>query len=322
MTRVFLAGATGVVGSGVLAKLIGDCNVSEITVLVHNNAVKINSHKINTLNSSLQTELLNLTGYDVVYNCVGEKNNRDDMYALNVEFASALLKRSVECGVKTYVYFSSVGSYGARRRCGRVSELTPSSPMNYYESTKLIAEVRLAAESDGIRLLILQPSNILVTSNPGGILLPVLCRFLMTGIVPIVRSRNGWLNYVSDEYVANVAIALASNQQYAGKFIINTPIRYLSAISILISTLNINPKNLIIYEWLSNFLYVFCLIIHKLFHVKACDVVARKIYEIDNDVCFQSQHQVLLDRFGKYDVVKLYQRISFLYLTNISDSKK
>ncbi|BDT78444.1 NAD-dependent epimerase/dehydratase family protein [Polynucleobacter yangtzensis] len=310
MKSVFLAGATGLLGSAILTKLIEDSEISKICVLLHKNKLKIHSEKIHVIDAGIEIRSINLSGYDVVYNCVGEKVNDKNMYPVNVEYAIELLRQCIKHKVKTYVYFSSVGSYGAKRYSGKISESTPSFPKNYYEFTKKIAEDKLESECKNIRLLILQPSNILATSNTSSVLLPSLLKLLKNGIVLVIGRKDGWLNYVSDEYVANIALKLPWSEAGHFKFILNTPIKYRAALTILTRNLCLNPVKLVIPVWVSIAIYQFFNYSFKLFAVKFFDVIPRKIYEIDNNVYFQSEAQIFLEGLGKVDAVQLYQKIA------------
>jgi len=309
MKSVFLAGATGLLGRAILSKLIEDCEVSRICVLIHKKKLEIHSEKIQVIEGDVDISSINLTGYDVVYNCVGEKVNKKKMYTINVEYAIKLLRQSIKHNVRTYVYFSSVGSYGVARYSGRISESTPSFPKNYYELSKKNAEDSLELECKNIRLLILQPSNILATTDANSVLLPSLLKLLRNKIMVVVGRQNGWLNYVSDEYVANIAVKLPRYEVTHRKFILNTPIKYKSALSILAERIQLNPIEVVIPVWMSNAIYKLCNYGFKLFTIKLLDVISRKLYEIDNNVYFQSESYIFLDMLGEIDATKLYQKI-------------
>lgn len=309
--RIFLAGATGVIGSTILAKLIEDSEISLIFVLIHNAPLKTYSKKIVTVHCLSGINGLDLFEIDAVFNCVGEKINKDEMYSINVDFATMLLKRSIECGVGTYFYISSVGSYGASRYSRVISETSNSYPTNYYETTKHIAELKLSAESEAIRILILQPSNVLVTSNSSVKLLPQFNKILKLGIIPIINGKNGWLNYVSDEFVANVAREFLKDKSRSGKYILNQPIRYLDAANIVSDVLSCHPARISIPRLLSEFLFRFCNAMYKLTRMAIFDTVTRKIYEIDNDVCFVSQVQSEINLAGNFDAKKLFTTIAY-----------
>ncbi len=92
------------------------------------------------------------TKYDVVINVAGvahikeTEENRQLYYDVNRDLAVELAKKAKQCGVKQYIYLSSMSVFGIVE--GRIFKDTKENPINTYGKSKLEAEKLLRELAD------------------------------------------------------------------------------------------------------------------------------------------------------------------------------
>ncbi|WP_428963775.1 UDP-glucose 4-epimerase GalE [Micromonospora fluostatini] len=142
-------------------------------------------------------------------------------YEQNVEGMRALLEAAVDVDVRQVVLSSSAAVYG-RPPGARVTEETPTEPINPYGETKLMCEwmLRAAGVAHGVSWIALRYFNIVGSTDPvcadtsGDSLFPRVFQRLATGRPAVVTGRDfptrdgtGVRDYV---HVADVADAHAA----------------------------------------------------------------------------------------------------------------
>ncbi len=102
------------------------------------------------------------SGYDTVFHVAGiahqkeTKENRALYYAVNRDLAIATAAHAKECGVKHFVFLSSMSVYGVLE--GEIQKETVPAPTSAYGKSKLQAENALTKmEDDTFRVTVLRP---------------------------------------------------------------------------------------------------------------------------------------------------------------------
>lgn len=103
--------------------------------------------------------------YDVVYHVTGiahikeTKNNADLYYKVNRDLAFKTAKKAKICGVKQFIFLSSMSVYGINS--GIIDKDTPLNPISNYGKSKLEAEKIITSLSDdNFKVAILRPPMI------------------------------------------------------------------------------------------------------------------------------------------------------------------
>jgi nucleoside-diphosphate-sugar epimerase len=171
--KVAVTGATGFVGTSLVARLLADGH--EVHALVHPSAddrqlrdrgVRIVVGDVREFASVERT----FAGVEVVYHLAavvpGAARTRAEYAAVNVGGAANVARAAVSARVRHLVHCSTVAVHGpragtkprARARAGEtlVTEETPVAPVNAYQRTKLTAEriVTHAAREHGLSVAI------------------------------------------------------------------------------------------------------------------------------------------------------------------------
>jgi len=173
--KALVTGASGFVGQGLVIRLLSEGY--DVRVLTRENK-NIFPRKVKVFVGDLINDDLNLDSIlkdcDIVFNCIGEINNKEKMWSAHVDASHKLFLAFTEQNSipgKHWIQLSSVGAYGppfVANDFRVVTESTKSKPQGVYEYTKTEADkliIRLA-KKHGMSYTILRPSNIVGYSMP------------------------------------------------------------------------------------------------------------------------------------------------------------
>ena len=143
-------------------------------------------------------------------------------HSVNVEGTLALLKASLERGVKRFVYASSCAVYGEQAELP-ISEDAPPKPLSPYASSKLAAEQNCLAfhEREGLETVCLRYFNVYGPRQTAGEYAGVMMKFLerlRTNQPPIICGDGEQTRdfiFVSD--VAEATLLALEREDVAGK---------------------------------------------------------------------------------------------------------
>lgn len=161
MTRVFLTGGSGFVGSALTKRLVarGD----QVTACVRTiPAAPVSGARYLTVDDRLEAPGLPeaLARSDIVVHLVARTHSADladpaalELYRrINVDMTRALARKCLEAGVRRFVFLSSVKVHGERSDARGFREDDVPRPEDVYGHTKLEAEQALAHETSGTTL--------------------------------------------------------------------------------------------------------------------------------------------------------------------------
>jgi nucleoside-diphosphate-sugar epimerase len=208
--KVLVTGATGLVGSHLVEKLVerGD----EVRALVRSTS---DVHWLKALGSELiygdlddpQSLRSACQDIDLVYHCAARLplgGSRRQFYRANVEGAKNLLGACQQAGMRRFVYTSTVDVYGYGHQRG-ANEETPFKPDGYYSETKIAAERLIwnAHREGGLPIAIIRPCLIYGPHDRN--LWPTVSQMLAQPRVPLIGGGRTLTDLV---YAADVAQAL------------------------------------------------------------------------------------------------------------------
>ena len=153
-----------------------------------------------------------IVGAEAVIHAAGEKNQKDDMHAVNVEGTSNLLKAALKNDVKRFVHISSVGVIGAHPLQKRVlDENVTCRPNNEYEKSKWLAEEKVKeASAMGLKSVIVRPTNVFGDRDPSKGLLS-LAQSIRDGRFAFLGGRDSTCNFIFVEDVARAVLAMVEH---------------------------------------------------------------------------------------------------------------
>jgi len=162
MSKLFLTGATGFIGSHFLQHALGQG--FEVRALTRNPNFVADQDNLQWHEGDLAVEqnwVEQLKSIDVVVHMAAEVSEDAVMQSVNLEGSVRLLNAAIEVGVRRWVQLSSVGVYGVVRD-GVVDEYWDHNPSALYENTKADFDVALieASKWSGLEVCILRPSNV------------------------------------------------------------------------------------------------------------------------------------------------------------------
>lgn len=225
--HALVTGGSGFVGSHFLSLLVSA--FPQISISVASRSALTSqwpAERIEYVALDLSREVEIHSFPDIIFHIAGEKRDESRMWDVNLEGTRRLVDWSVRQGVKRFVYLSSVGVYGASKNSSGVSESSPRHPQNTYEASKNAAEdwVRENCPKYGIEYVILQPSNVIGSTDGKAYPLLGMMRMITKGLFTYFDEGVACFNYVAVEDVAAGLVAAMSPQAANRTFILNSPI--------------------------------------------------------------------------------------------------
>ena len=153
--HILITGATGYVGSNIIAKLLKCHACTQVIAAVRTKqqgmelqAILHNNSKLSFRYGSLPEEAWDLQGIDALIHCAAVLigSHTATLFQSNVEGTRKLLEKAKQCNLKRVIYISSQSVYGASRSV-LLQEDMPAQPASMYALTKLAGEM-LCLEKD------------------------------------------------------------------------------------------------------------------------------------------------------------------------------
>lgn len=176
---IFLTGASGLLGSHIIRKLLAEGLTVRALRRTHSNLTHLQDidSQIDWIEGDLlDTSLLRKTLRECkqVVHCAGvvsfSRKDTDLLYQVNVEGTKALVDAALAAGIERFVHISSVAAVGRPKRSGRVNEKQKWEKSNlnsWYGETKYLGELEVwRGHTEGLPSVILNPSVVL---GPGPI---------------------------------------------------------------------------------------------------------------------------------------------------------
>lgn len=178
MKKILLTGATGFVGSELLANLIKHSNYQIFAASRSANSILENACQVFMLGSfNLHTSWHEaLADIDCVIHTAGrahvlkkEPNALELFKESNTEATLNLARQAEALGVKRFIFISSIGVNGAYTPNQPFSELSQPAPHTEYAISKMNAELGLLqiAEQSEMEVVIIRPPLIYAAHAPG-----------------------------------------------------------------------------------------------------------------------------------------------------------
>jgi len=226
-------GVTG--GAGFLGRYVVDLLQSincEIVIISRRSEIStFNGERIRLVKCDIRSNQVKtvVKDLDILIHCAGSVGSKDDMFSLNVEGTKNLLEKAENIG--KFIFLSSAGIY--RKVQGLIVEDSDFAPGNFYEETKLLADlfVEEFSRRHNLPTITLRPTAVFgedMTNNA----LRSLFRLFSHGIFPQVGSGRAWLNYVHVKDVASAVVKSLSYDRCGYEdFIISNDERYQELVS-------------------------------------------------------------------------------------------
>jgi nucleoside-diphosphate-sugar epimerase len=217
--KVLVTGASGFVGQKLIIKLLSEGH--DVRVLTRKNKNNFPSN-IKVFIGDLINDDLNLKSIlkdcDIVFNCIGEINNKEKMWSTHVDASHKLFLAFIKNNLvknKHWIQLSSVGAYGPPLFASQyriVKESTQCKPKGEYEYTKTEADrliIRLSKKHN-TTYTILRPSNIVGDSMPNHSFFALLKAIKKRNFF-YIGTRNTIATYVHVDDVINALILCATS---------------------------------------------------------------------------------------------------------------
>ena len=296
MKNIIIAGANGRLGAAIKNYLLNFCsyNIYEIDRNFY-----IKSCKNNSISA-----FKDLSKNSFLINCAGEKNNINLMKKANYEFPIKLFDLCVKNNIKKFIHISSVGSFGAKRYSGEISEdFQYIDTNNCYESSKAMFDKFLLSKTQLNQHCILMPSNIIFNDDKPFKNYIKILNFAR----PKISNKDGWLNFIHEDAIHNIIGKIIDGKIHHEKIIINEPIRYSKASILIAQENNIRYKNFIIPKLVAKIIYEFFSFLGYI-GFNLGEFITRRIYEMDNNISFVSRHDDIKKISKKYGVIYILEK--------------
>jgi len=143
-----------------------------------------------------------LHGYDIVIHLAAivhksqSKIGKEEYFRVNRDMTIELFEKAIRCGVSHFIFFSTMGVYGAESSLkGKVviNEDSDYAPKTFYAVSKYEAEIYLLNNSDRINLAIVRPPMV-YGENCSGNYAKLEALALKTSIFPYVENERSMIN--------------------------------------------------------------------------------------------------------------------------------
>tara|TARA_Y100000022_G_C13238083_1_gene370954 strand:+ start:300 stop:1247 length:948 start_codon:yes stop_codon:yes gene_type:complete len=168
LKKILITGATGFIGKSLVNALLEKNLVVSIIV---RNKTNIFSKKVNVFhinNFSKTSEIMEaIRGVDCIVHLAGEahriykyqKKNLDEILKINTTSTINLAKYASKCGVKKFIFISSIGVNGNRTENSPFTEKDKPNPQDIYSISKYEAEQALLniSKNNDLKIVIIRP---------------------------------------------------------------------------------------------------------------------------------------------------------------------
>ena len=182
--RILLTGATGFVGRHLLPELASDHEVVALTRAPPPSALAPLCDWVEAdLSEPLRREALPQQVDAVIHLAQSEHykafpDGADDVFAVNVAATQQLVEYAVAAGASHVVFTSTGGVYGHSDE--RLSETAPVSPLDFYLSSKLAAELLIGNYRSLVNVVVFRPFFV-YGAGQENMLVPRLARRVIDG---------------------------------------------------------------------------------------------------------------------------------------------
>ncbi|WP_415906462.1 NAD-dependent epimerase/dehydratase family protein [Neptuniibacter sp. QD72_48] len=220
--KILVTGASGFVGSAVAAKLIDDYQlISVVRKGASKEKIPGQVMSINGLENDVDFSEA-LADIDVVIHIAAKAHNtsveESEYYKVNVEGTLNLARQAARCGVKRFIFLSSIGVNGSENQ-KPFSEADEPQPSELYAESKWRAEQGLwdISEQYNLDVVIIRPPLVYGPNAPGNF--GRLVRLAQKGIpLPLGNIKNQRSFIALDNLVDLIATCVehpdASNQLF------------------------------------------------------------------------------------------------------------
>ena len=163
-----------------------------------------------------------VAGVDTVFHIAAmfrTEGSLDEFLKVNYDGTLALLEQAKAAGVRRFVYCSTIGVHGSVSDIPSDEE-SPFGPMDYYQETKLKAELacRAPGAAEGIEMVVIRPCSIY---GPGDVRLLKMFRMVQKGVFLFVGDgRPNFHPVYIDDLVEGFMLAMTTPQAAGEVFII------------------------------------------------------------------------------------------------------
>ena len=166
MKKLFITGGCGYVGSLMIKNFLDKYIIQNIDTQWFGNKLKNNDNLINIKEDirNLSGEFIEKNTHAVIHlaNIANDPSVELDQtlsWEVNVLAAKNLIEKSINAGVKKFIYASSGSVYGIKNEM-RVTEDLDLVPISAYNKTKMICERLLLSYKDKIDVYIVRPATV------------------------------------------------------------------------------------------------------------------------------------------------------------------
>ena len=245
--NIAVTGATGFIGRHLVERLLQEETQLQIITRDRRRVPSEWQGRSSVMEKDIAESAFQLSpGTGVVFHCAGETSDPRQFYKTNVEGTRNVLDACVGKGIKRFVYLSSVGVMGMEKP-GTFDEISPCSPKNDYEQSKLEAEKLIleTSQKEGLPVVILRPS---IVYGPGKLSerdsFLSLIRSIKRGYFRYIGTKKSIYNivYVGDIVEALLYLAISPVVEKKKIFIINDPMAWGDFVPYIQSLLHIERK--------------------------------------------------------------------------------
>lgn len=170
MNKILITGATGFIGSALVERLKSEYRVICHSKTVDNSPSNGDFFQLDINGNSNWKKYLNNVDTIIHLAAVAHNKSNDNNYIneVNVDGTINLASQAAQCGVKRFIFISSIGVLG-NSTSTPFSELSVPAPHSQYAESKLLAEntlLKIAQESH-LEVVIIRPVLVYGVGAPG-----------------------------------------------------------------------------------------------------------------------------------------------------------